>query len=57
MRIAFDDPILALVRVKRYEDDAAGMYYAMKNIFDTLHTAGVRYQYDEPAGRFGLANQ
>ncbi len=48
MQRAFDDPLAALVRAKRYPDDAAGLFYALDNIRMALEAKGIVYTNDEP---------
>ena len=43
MRHVFTDPLLTMLRMKRYTDDAAGLYYALKNIDTLLTRAGIMY--------------
>jgi hypothetical protein len=47
MEQAFNDPLLTLLRVKRYEGDALGLVYAFANLYDALKKAGVVYTQDE----------
>ena len=49
MRETFDDPLLALLRTKRYEDDIAGLIYVYYNIDLALRREGITYAEDEPA--------
>lgn len=48
MENAFTDPLAALVRIKRYKDDAAGLFYAIDNIRLALEARGIVYTSDEP---------
>ena len=48
MQRAFDDPFSALLRIRRYEDDATGLYYAIDNMRTAFEQAGVIYTQDEP---------
>ncbi len=48
MQQAFDDPLAALVRVRRYPDDAAGLFYALDNLRIALERRGVVYTKEEP---------
>lgn len=48
MQEAFSDPLRALVRVKRYYDDAQGLFYALDNIRTALEARGVVYTSTEP---------
>lgn len=36
MTSVLDDPVLSLLRVRRYEDDALGLNYALQNIFTAM---------------------
>jgi len=36
MALTSDDPAFALMRIKRYEDDAAGLGFALENIYEAL---------------------
>jgi hypothetical protein len=48
MERVFDDPLLTMSRIKRYEDDASGLFLVFKKIGTTLISAGVSYEKDEP---------
>jgi hypothetical protein len=52
MEQAFTDPLLALTRIKRYEDDATALYISLKTIGKTLVTRGITYAKDEPGALF-----
>lgn len=43
MQVAFEDPLYAMTRIKRYEDDATGLYNALNNLYGQLREGGVRY--------------
>jgi len=43
MRTAFSDPMLALLRMKRYEDDVAGFKNAFENLYNKLYDNGARW--------------
>lgn len=45
---AFDDPLPALLRIKRYEDDTRGLYQAIDNMRTKFEQTGVIYTQDEP---------
>ncbi len=49
MRYTFEDPLLALLRTKRYEEDIAGLIYVYYNIDRVLRREGITYEEDEPA--------
>lgn len=36
LKLAFRDPVVSLLRVKRYQDDAAGLAYALQNVYGVL---------------------
>ncbi len=46
MREVFNDPLLTMLRMKRYPDDAAGLYYALRNINALLVEFGVKFKAD-----------
>jgi hypothetical protein len=48
MQVAFTDPLYSLARVKRYQDDASGLYYALQSIAAALTDADIFYAKDEP---------
>lgn len=48
MQGVFTDPLGALVRIKRYKDDAKGLFYALDNIRTALEARGIAYTNDEP---------
>ncbi len=48
MRNVFEDPIPALLRVNRYQDDAAGLAYAFDNIRTAFEKRGITFSKDEP---------
>lgn len=52
MRLTFEDPLLALLRVKRYNDDISGMVYVYYNIDRLLRREGITFQDDEPGAIF-----
>lgn len=43
MRQTIDDPLYALMRIKRYEGDAKGMYQAISNLYLKLDAAGIKW--------------
>lgn len=49
MKQAFTDPLYALLRVKRYQDDVAGFYQTILNLQNAILDAGVVYSPDDPA--------
>ena len=40
---AFDDPLYAMARLKRYHDDVLGLHNAIVILYRTLHESGVRW--------------
>ncbi len=52
MAAAVDDPAFALLRLKRYEDDASGLGYAMQNMFFALDDYAHLFQPTDPATLF-----
>ena len=52
MRNAFNDPMLALLRMKRYQDDAIGLSAAFDNLFDKVRRAGATWEADSPVYLF-----
>lgn len=50
MQKIYDDPMYTFIRVKRYPDDALGMYNALSELFDALYLRdGIEYEEGEPA--------
>lgn len=54
MQIAFDDPLYAIARVQKYNEDKRALYLSLKNISLALKAEGVTYMNDEPAAFFYL---
>jgi hypothetical protein len=52
MAKASEDPLLALVRLKRYEDDALGLAYALRNLYFALEPHAQLFTPDDPAVLF-----
>jgi hypothetical protein len=47
MRLAFEDPLFPMTTIKRYEDDATGLYNALNNLYGKIKSRGVEYnEYD-----------
>ena len=44
MSMTFSDPLYALLRVQRYQEDATGLYYAFTNVFKEAYDAGARFE-------------
>lgn len=49
MTLALDDPAFALMRIKRYEDDAAGLGYALENMYKALSPYASLVEPSDPA--------
>ncbi len=49
MSEATEDPMLSLVRLKRYEDDAKGLGYALQNMFLALEPYATAFSKEDPA--------
>jgi hypothetical protein len=49
MTLFFDDPGLAFVRLKRYEDDVTGLSYALQNMLFALLEHAPLFTVDDPA--------
>jgi len=52
MTLTFEDPAFALLRLKRYEDDATGLAYALQNMFLALEPHASLFTIDDPAVLF-----
>lgn len=52
MQHVFDDPLYALVRLQRYEEDGQGLYQAISDVYLQLHDDGVRWSEDDIASDF-----
>jgi len=49
MQLAFEDPMISLMRVKRYQDDATGLGNAMLNMYNALVPHASLFTADDPA--------
>lgn len=49
MKLAFEDPVVALLRIKRYQDDAAGLGNALQNVYMSLLPYSSLFTQDDPA--------
>jgi hypothetical protein len=49
MTLSLDDPAFALLRLKRYEDDAAGLGYALENMYQALVPYASLVEANDPA--------
>ena len=52
MTLAINDPAFALMRIKRYEDDAAGLGYALENMYQALTPYASLIKPNDPAVLF-----
>ncbi len=52
LQLAFDDPMVALMRVKRYQDDATGLGNALANMFTALVPHASLFTANDPAVAF-----
>ena len=52
MTLALDDPAFALLRIKRYQDDATGLGYALQNMYFALEPYASLVSADDPAVLF-----
>ena len=52
MASAIEDPAFTLLRLKRYEDDASGLGYAMQNMFFALEDYAYLFEVTDPAVLF-----
>jgi len=49
MTISVEDPAFSLMRLKRYEDDATGLGFALRNMYDAIEPYSDLVQADDPA--------
>ena len=54
MAISIEDPAFALIRIKRYQDDATGLRIALQNMYDTFEPYASLLGPDDPALLFVL---
>jgi hypothetical protein len=54
MTLAFDDPAVTLLRLKRYEEDATGLALALQNIYLALEEHYDLFKLEDPAMLFVL---
>lgn len=52
MTLALEDPAFALLRLKRYEDDATGLAYALQNMYFALEPHSALFTVNDPAAMF-----
>ena len=51
MKLIFDDPLFALMRLQRYEDDIRGMLAGITNLFNQTRNLGAPLQASDPVFR------
>jgi hypothetical protein len=49
MSEALNDPLATFVRLKRYEDDAKGLVYSLKNIYKAIEPYATEFERTDPA--------
>lgn len=54
MTLAYEDPAVALLRLKRYQDDATGLAHALQNMYLALEKYAYLVTADDPATLFVL---
>ncbi len=52
MQLVFSDPVVALMRVKRYQDDAIGLSLALQNIYNVVLPYASVFEPNDPAVLF-----
>lgn len=57
MQDVYNDPLLGLLRLKRYPDDVEGLIYVYFNADRTLRQAGITFEEDEPGAIFNKASE
>jgi hypothetical protein len=56
MSYSLEDPAVALLRIKRYEDDALGLRVALQNMYDSLQPYAGLFTANDPALLFASFN-
>ncbi len=57
MEASFTDPLYTMTRLKRYQDDTKGLYYALVNLYTNLEGEGISYKENDLARQvFGFIN-
>jgi hypothetical protein len=54
MSMVLEDPALSLLRLRRYEDDAMALVYAMQNMFLAIAKTDAQFETSDPATFFTL---
>lgn len=57
MTLSLEDPAVALLRIKRYQDDALGFSIALSNMYDALEPYAALFSASDPALVFANFNQ
>lgn len=57
MQNVYNDPLLGLLRLKRYPDDVEGLIYVYFNADRALRQAGITFKEDEPGAIFNRASE
>jgi len=52
MRGSYDDPLNALIRIKRYQEDASTLSIAVLNLYQRALSDGIRFNASDPANQF-----
>jgi hypothetical protein len=52
MQLVFEDPVISFVRVKRYQDDANSLYYAIDNLRKKFEEQSLVYEKTEGGAFF-----
>ncbi len=52
MRLAFDDPLKTMFRIRRYEQDVQGMYLVFQNLLLSLNNKNIDFNETEPGFAF-----
>ncbi len=52
MTLINDDPIVSLLRIRRYQDDADGLFYALQNMYLALEPHASLFTAEDPAALF-----
>lgn len=56
MTYSLEDPAVALMRIKRYEDDVLGLGVALQNMYDSLQPYAGLFSVSDPALLFASFN-
>ncbi len=53
-QVAFDDPLYALARLEKFNDDKKAFFYSLRDLSAAIKAEGVTYMNDEPGAFFYL---